>query len=106
MYILRAQVVGRPPNSDKGGGMKVYLENDPRKQHPDTLGGQNRKEREPGGFISCGAALGTILLDRLRNWMDCMCSAQSSLGTRSYVSVHILLLLVEAASGLVTGWHL
>lgn len=47
------------PSSDKDKGMKGYLGEDPRKQHPEMQGGQNRKERKPGGLIGCGAALGT-----------------------------------------------
>lgn len=71
-----------------------------------------KKGHQDGVLISCGAALGTpaalgtILLEPLNNWVDCVCSAQSSLGTGSGVAVHNFLLLAEAAPGLVTGRHL
>lgn len=104
---------GTDHNSDMSQGVKGYLGNGPRKQHPEIQGNQNGKERTPGRLISCGAALGTpaalgtILLEPLNNWVDCVCSAQSSLGTGSCcVAVHNFLLLAEAAPGLVTGRHL
>lgn len=57
---LREDVLVRgTPDSDKGEGEKCCLGNDPKKQHPKMQGGQNRKERKRGGFLNCGAALGT-----------------------------------------------
>lgn len=50
---------GGNPNSDKGKDMKDDLGEDPRKQHPEMQGGQNRTERKPVELIGCGAALGT-----------------------------------------------
>lgn len=102
-------MVVRLPNSDKGEGVKVSLENNHRKQHPETLGGQIGKEENQQGS-EVVELLGLLRLsghhfvgpsEKLDGWI--VYAQQSSLGTRSCMSVHILHLLVEAASGLVTG---
>jgi hypothetical protein len=47
----RPSELRRSPYSEKGEGLRVYLENGPRKQHPEMQGGQGRKEKNQGAIL-------------------------------------------------------
>lgn len=105
-----SRLVEGNPSSDKDEGMKGYLGEDPRKQHPEMQGGQNRKERKPGGLVGCGEALRTPARHHLAGTSEQLgrlrVLSTELEGTRNCVSVCIFLPLVEAAAGLVTVWPL